>query len=182
MKNLNQRIVLTKRMLREGLLRLLETKTLDKINITELCRESGINRATFYRHYDLPRDILTEMQEEFTEELFAQFKNPLTEREIERFFTYFSQNADLVRIFIRYNSYDDLLRMFSRFYQSVLDQDLTYTEKIKEFDSQSQKLLCTYLAGGAYFLLRQWLMEEIPKTPKEIAAIALSIIDKEYVC
>lgn len=47
----DQRVTLTKRLLQEGLLRLLETKEIDKINVTELCRESGINRATFYRHY-----------------------------------------------------------------------------------------------------------------------------------
>ena len=48
----NQRITLTKKLLQEGLLRLLETKRLDKISVTELCREAGINRATFYNHYD----------------------------------------------------------------------------------------------------------------------------------
>ena len=48
----NQRIALTKKLLQEGLLRLLETKTLDKISVTVLCRESGINRATFYNHYN----------------------------------------------------------------------------------------------------------------------------------
>ena len=43
----NQRIAVTKRMLQEGLLRLLRTQPIDKIKVTELCEESGINRATF---------------------------------------------------------------------------------------------------------------------------------------
>ena len=47
----NQRIALTKRLLQEGLIRLLEKKPLDKNSVTELCGESGINQATFYRHY-----------------------------------------------------------------------------------------------------------------------------------
>ena len=58
----NQRTIITKRMLKEGLLRLLKTKPLDKINIVELCNESGINRTTFYRHYELPKYIINEMQ------------------------------------------------------------------------------------------------------------------------
>ena len=61
MERENQRIMLTKRLLKESLLRLLERKELDKISITELCREAGINRATFYRHYEIPRDILNEL-------------------------------------------------------------------------------------------------------------------------
>ena len=59
----NQRITLTKKLLQEGLLRLLETKRLDKISVTELCREAGINRATFYNHYDSPQGLLTELEQ-----------------------------------------------------------------------------------------------------------------------
>lgn len=50
MEKNNQRVVLTKRLFKEGLLRLLENKGMDEISVAELCRESGINRATFYRH------------------------------------------------------------------------------------------------------------------------------------
>jgi len=65
MAEVNQRVTVTKRMVKEGLTRLLEKKPLDKINITELCQEAGVNRTTFYRYYELPRDVLTEMQDEF---------------------------------------------------------------------------------------------------------------------
>ena len=37
-------------MLKEGLLRLLKKKPLDKINIVELCSEASSNRTTFYRY------------------------------------------------------------------------------------------------------------------------------------
>ena len=57
----DQRIALTKRLLREGLLRLLSKTDLNKISVTQLCIESGVNRATFYRHYEEPRDILNDI-------------------------------------------------------------------------------------------------------------------------
>ena len=59
----DQRVALTKRLLQEGLLRLLEKKDIDSIHVSELCAESGINRATFYRHYKEPRDILRNMRQ-----------------------------------------------------------------------------------------------------------------------
>lgn len=59
----DQRVALTKRLLQEGLLRLLEEKDIDSIHVSELCAESGINRATFYRHYNEPRDILRNMRQ-----------------------------------------------------------------------------------------------------------------------
>ena len=58
----NQRIAVTKRMLKEGLLRLLRDKELKNIRITELCAESGVNRATFYRHYEMVEDVLYELE------------------------------------------------------------------------------------------------------------------------
>ena len=56
----NQRVILTKRLLYEGLLRLLEKKELHKITITELCAEAGINRATFYKHNSTPKDLMND--------------------------------------------------------------------------------------------------------------------------
>ena len=61
----NQRIALTKRLLQEALLRLMNRKPLDKISITELCDEAGINRTTFYRHYYTPHDVLLSMELDF---------------------------------------------------------------------------------------------------------------------
>ena len=43
----NQRITLTKRLLKESLVRLMEAKSLQKISVSELCKDAGINRATF---------------------------------------------------------------------------------------------------------------------------------------
>ncbi len=85
MAELNQRVAVTKRMVKEGLIRLLEKKSLEKINITELCQEAGINRTTFYRYYELPRDVLTEMQNEFYDNAIAHFQTPLTASDIEYF-------------------------------------------------------------------------------------------------
>ena len=65
----DQRIALTKRLLREGLLCLLSKTDLNKISVTQLCIESGVNRATFYRHYEEPRDILNDIKYEIFQEV-----------------------------------------------------------------------------------------------------------------
>ena len=57
----DMRIVLTKQMLRKGLLSLIEKMPLSRINVTELCGASGVNRATFYNHYDSVPMILREI-------------------------------------------------------------------------------------------------------------------------
>ncbi len=179
MAELNQRIAVTKRMIKEGLMRLLEKKTLEKINITELCQEAGINRTTFYRYYELPRDVLTEMQNEFFEETFDRFQKPLTVSDIERTFVCLSEHAELVKLFFRYNSDTDWTNLFTRFYTNF--PGLKKTKAFQNLDENSAKLLSAYLSGGAYFLTRKWIMDDIPMSPKEVAAVALSVLDKEKV-
>ncbi len=179
MEKLNQRVAVTKRMVKEGLLRMLAKKPLEKINITELCQEAGINRTTFYRYYELPRDVLTEMQREFFEETFENFQKPLTVSDIERFFVCLSENAALVKLFLQYNSDTDWTNIFTQIYNSV--PGLKTAKAFRNLDENSAKLLSSYLAGGAYFLARQWIMKDIPMPPKDVAAIALNILDKDRI-
>ncbi len=179
MAEINQRVAVTKRMVKEGLMRMLEKKPLEKINITELCQESGINRTTFYRYYELPRDVLTEMQSEFFEETFEHFQKPLEASDIEHFFVCLYERAELVKLFFRYNSDTDWTNIFTQIYYSF--PEMRMTKAFRNLDENSAKLLSTYLAGGAYFLARQWIMEDIPIPPEEVAKIALNILDKDRI-
>ncbi len=179
MEELNQRVAVTKRMVKEGLIRLLGKKSLEKINITELCLEAGINRTTFYRYYESPRGVLTEMKNDFFEEAFDHFQKPLTVSDIEHLFVCLSEHSELAKLFFRYNSYTDWTNIFTRFYTNF--PGLKMTKAFRDLDETSAKLLTSYLAGGAYFLARQWIMEEIPIPPKDVAAIALNILDKDRV-
>ncbi len=179
MAEVNQRVAVTKRMVKEGLMRLLGKKPLEKINITELCQEAGINRTTFYRYYELPRDVLIEMQGEFFEETLGLFQKPWTGSDIERLFVCLSEHAELVKLFFQYNSDEDWANIFTQIYSD--SPGLKMAKAFQNLDENSAKLLSTYLAGGAYFLARQWILEGIPMPPKDVAAIALNILDKDRI-
>lgn len=173
----NQRVAVTKRMFQEGLLRLLEAKELDKISITELCRESGVNRSTFYRYYTLPKDILTEMQDLFIEQIHGSLQKEITAYDVERSFAYLLENKEIVKILLRYTSESDWVDLFSQFYQRF-----AVKKTLKAFqglDEDSSRLLFSYITGGTYFIVHQWIMEDIPKSPKEVTDIILNFIDKE---
>lgn len=172
----NQRITVTKRMLKEGLIRLLKKKPLDKISITELCREAEINRTTFYRHYELPKDVLIEMKSDFFEDAVKSFQQPMTTNDIEKFFAYLYEHSELVKLFFQNTSDEDWANIFIRIFSSFPDK---MPKAFRNIDENSAKLLSTYLAGGAFFLVRQWIIEDIPMPPKDVAAIALNVLDKD---
>ena len=49
----NRRVKLTKKLIQDAFLELLEKRPLSKINVTEICRLADVNRSTFYAHYRL---------------------------------------------------------------------------------------------------------------------------------
>ncbi|MBQ6491881.1 MAG: TetR/AcrR family transcriptional regulator [Atopobiaceae bacterium] len=70
-KKEDHRSRVTKRIIRESLLPLLKDKSVGSISVAELCREAGISRSTFYAHYNVPEDVLEEIQSEVVEQLAA---------------------------------------------------------------------------------------------------------------
>lgn len=57
----NQRVRMTKRLLSDSLLYLMQTKPIDEISVSELCRQAQVNRTTFYKYYACPHDILKDI-------------------------------------------------------------------------------------------------------------------------
>lgn len=181
MERENQRIAITKRLLKESMLRILREKDLDTVNVTELCREAGINRATFYRHYEIPRDLLAEIQKDIFYELRKQIRTPTTPGEIrqviEIFCNYLEEHNDTLRLLIRNSSDTD----FANFVNDVyLDVWSAYSgiSALKNLDQEDMRMLTLYSAGGSYFVLRSWMLGDIRKSAGEMADYIYALLDK----
>ena len=61
----DKRVVRTKKAIRSALFRIMETKDISDITISELTAEANVNRRTFYTHYRNITDILTEVETDF---------------------------------------------------------------------------------------------------------------------
>ena len=184
MKRENQRVVLTKRLLKEALLRLLSTQELSKINISQLCREAGINRVTFYHHYSTPRDVLVEMATDVSQDLKLLQPYPTTVAEAEAYLEhicrYLKEHSELVKLLIRCETDKDLTQVIWDINEQVLISN--YPSRAgDQLDSEDYRLLTTFVVSGGYHMLRQWIMEDSRKTPAEIAHLICSIIRFDYI-
>lgn len=176
----NQRIALTKRLLQEGLLRLMKSKPLDKISVSELCKEAGINRATFYRHYDLPRDVLDDIEHQLIGGLNIDLCQVSGLRDIVRYcestLEYICAHADLLKVLLQNRSDEEFTRIINDMCERIwaLKANL---QIVKDMDMDGVKLLSAYSVGGVYFLLRQWLLGDIQKTPQEVSQLILQMMN-----
>lgn len=60
-----------------ALISLLKKKSFEYITISELCKEAGVNRSTFYLHYETIGDLLEETARHLISEFLSYF---LTEK------------------------------------------------------------------------------------------------------
>ena len=65
----NQRIRLTKTLLKNALLALLEKKPIERIAVSEICAQAQVNRTTFYKYYGSQYDLLAEIEKDHFEKL-----------------------------------------------------------------------------------------------------------------
>ena len=102
----NRRVQMTKRLLKEALLELLDEKPLEKISVTDVCRRADVNRSTFYAHYMDTTALLHEMEQEVFSELPGADFLPVDVHDqrffdaLESFFTYVRKNERLFRILL----------------------------------------------------------------------------------
>lgn len=179
----NQRIALTKKLLQEGLLRLLEVKSLDKISVTELCRESGINRATFYNHYNSPQELLADIESKMTQTLRQIIGNPRNAQEViertEAVCTHFYDNARTFLILHRCHSDQDITDVLYELNQNFQLYRLSsrYTHTMNQ---DSLRLVTVFFYAGCYSILLDWLTNSLPLTPKEIATLMVRLAAENF--
>ncbi|MGN1160015.1 MAG: TetR/AcrR family transcriptional regulator [Lachnospiraceae bacterium] len=178
-KKENQRITLTKRLLKESLLRLMSKKNIQNITVSELCEDAGINRSTFYNHYGCPTDVLTEIENGVVadlEQICAKDnseQNWSLSKRTETLCDYLSEHRDLFKLLFRNNNADSEFALLL-FHASVVRS--TYEQVFSDIkDSDSKELMITFLTSGAYYMVRQWLLEDIPKTPKEMGELVFQL-------
>ena len=104
----DRRVKRTKKLLRDSLFTLLQTKSINEITVTELTEIADINRATFYFYYTDIMDMLEQIQNEayelFEEVLIGTEEHINSIEEfasyIENILTFCKQNPTIARFVI----------------------------------------------------------------------------------
>lgn len=175
----DQRIIVTKRMLKESLLCMMEEKSLQKISVSELCKTAGINRATFYHHYAAPVDVLREIGNEMADEIqdLLNSRNlgctsSLQER-VELVCGFLLKNRRTAKLLFENNTPE------SEFAVKLIqgqDQWETVCGRLTErYGEEGKDLLLTFWIHGAYCMITEWLLYDSKRTPKEMGELVSEV-------
>lgn len=178
----NQRVQLTKRLLWESLRDLLKERPLERISVAELCRGAGINRSTFYRHYDTPRDVLEDAHESMLNEMERRFDQCVPEAQlresIEAQVIFVQKNAALMRLFINYVAEKDFPDRVEQLFVNFFEKNIVLPDWVRD-NPESKRLLYAFYSGGAYCFLREMLAGDEMQSPAEISAISCYLLRRE---
>lgn len=165
------RMLYTKKFLRESLLALMKEKPIAKITPSELCRHAGINRNTFYTHYDSPEALLKSIEDELYEQVKHSIERPLKNESISTLLTEICQaiydNRDLcIVLFSVYGDKDFLVHLI----------DLAYDRTVAEWraagmeeNEEQIEMLYQFSVNGSVAIIQKWIQEGMEKSPHEIA-------------
>lgn len=169
----DNRVRVTRTLIRRALTTLLKQKPIERITVKELCEEAGINRGTFYGHfndlYELRDQIEQELLDDFKEALRVfdgSFPSAVTEVTASIFHC-IKDNADICEVTLgNYGDKDFMLKLVDMgkdFYLSF------YTSHFKSAKPEDIEYYYAFVSSGCVGLIRHWFKNGMTTPCDELA-------------
>ena len=99
----NRRVVMTKRIIKDVFIEMLEKKSIQKIYVRELCVKADINRSTFYKYYESQYDLLAEIENDLLIEIEEKCKDTDNTKGLNNILQYISRNKKTYKVVFNAN-------------------------------------------------------------------------------
>lgn len=168
-KRENRRVRMTKQMMKDALLELLDQQKLVNISVTAICETADIHRSTFYNYYKDPEDLLKDIEKDLLDKI------PTPPREFDR------QNQE--QLLTLTTAYFDDVKKNKRAYRMLLGESAGNSfasamveylcsqsfSIIRDADELTGRYTRLYIANGTVGMLREWIERDCPISSRKIA-------------
>ena len=158
----------TKESLGAALKQMLTVKPIDKITVKDLVEICGVNRQTFYYHFDDVYDLLEWVfEEDASRVLPSEVVYEHWRDDVMMFFKYLADNSVFALNIYNSNSRIYMLRYFKRRLQGCIRSFAIIGSDGKNIDRTDFEFVVEFYANGVVGLISQWLDLGM-QLPKEI--------------
>lgn len=169
----------------EALISLLEVKDLEYITVKEICEKAGVNRTTFYLHYETIADLLSEAMDNVNKRFLSYFesceknftgtiesKNPeelvlVTQEYLLPYLQFISDNKKVYRASFRNPSEMQANIRYGNLKKHILEPIMDKFKIPREF----RKYYIAYYIEGTIAIVKEWLNQDCRDSVETIAAI-----------
>lgn len=176
-KKMDQRVRLTRNLLENALVQLMQEQHISKISIRAICEVAGINRSTFYAHYTDQYDLLNQVEQEVLDNLNNYLSkqdldenHPISIQVLTKVLDYFKENIELFKALLSENcdfAFQKDLMELAQVISSQQNQSL---------DVRTQEYIKTFYLTGAISMLQKWLHDDTDESPAQMAEFIIQIV------
>ena len=168
-----------------ALMEILKTKSFEYITVSEICKKAGVNRSTFYLHYENTKDLLEEtirnMMDNFVSYFVPDGKiSPINFEESQKdklvfiseeylmpYLSYFKENRKIFltvfengKLFGFEETYE---KLFNNIFNPILD--------VFKYPENERKYVMAFYLNGINSIIMEWIKEDCVKPEKEVVKI-----------
>lgn len=179
----------TSRLMNQALLKLLEEKEFEYITIKELCQKAGVNRSTFYLHYENMNDLLVESLDYILQKFYDHYNDEKFNLNIIKSL----DNNDLILIkpkyiipyleFVKANKklflvatnnpvLFDVYKTFEKMYKDIFSPIL---DKYNVLENEKKYILAFYL-NGLHSIIVEWIKTDCKDSIDYICSLFIKYI------
>ncbi len=145
--------------LADSIIKLLKTEELDEIHVSDICREAGIGRTTFYRYFNSrnSKEELLVFKITYEWERYAEGYREAVERDKGFALACFIyENKRIFSLLYRRGLIDAIMRAFEELIpaDTACDKDASY--------------LMSFFAYGYFGIIYQWIKYDFDETPEQV--------------
>ena len=174
-KSENRRVRMTKRLMKDALLELLEDRDLANISVTAVCQAADVHRSTFYNYYTDPADLLEDIIQDFLDRIPAppQILDQQNQKSLlaatTEYFDFIKENKATLRILFRSSSGSHFT---ARMVDHLCNGYIPVGENPDELTARFTRL---YIANGTVGMMREWVSEDFPLSSEAIAEMMCTL-------
>ena len=168
-----------------ALISLLKKKPFDYITVSEICEEAGVNRSTFYLHYETIGDLLAETTRYLLDDFLAYFSTDtkaialnimdcelsdlifICDKYLAPYLSYVKDHKEIFGTALAHNQalgFEDVYkRMFENIFAPILNR-FRYSTEIQQY-------VMMYYLNGINAIILEWLRNGCDKSIQEISEI-----------
>ena len=186
MKKNDSKYFYTSQLMNQALLSLLEKKDIEFITITEITKKAGVNRSTFYLHYDTIYELLEETIENLNKQFITSFtiQTPfkiqskeeaflITDEILIPYLNFVKKNKRILKLIHQKPQLFQSKSAYKKMYDSVFYPAISYFMQ----DEKERIYTLEFFTGGVSSIIHKWLVLDCVTEIEELIEIIKKCID-----
>ncbi len=167
-----------------ALIDLLKKKSFEYITVSELCSAAGVNRSTFYLHYETIGDLLEETAKYLIDGFLSYFSTDenksftlcqaslndlifICDKYLIPYLSYINDNKEVFATALANKKSLGLEKVYERMFEHIFNPIL----ERYSYPQKDRKYVMMYYLNGITAIVSEWLKDDCKKTINEISKI-----------